>query len=207
MGKTTKDESKNNSKKGSSFNISIILILLSAIIIGFLSPSGLFKCIFTFGVFYMFLNFHSIIHPIVTPIFNFIHKAGSTRLQKSNLINPKSISTVLLLILFIQCFFVNYFFNRYTGMLVLDPFAIYFWIISYGLNILYNNVYISNTNNFKLGVLPTIASCITTVICIQVLKKNPYIIHIPEQYATSGENIIFRQFFTDYLPPRYKTRL
>lgn len=207
MGKTTKDESKNDSKKESSFNISIILILLSAVIIGFLSPSGLFKCVFTFCVFYMFLNFHSIIHPIVTPIFNFIHKAGSTRLQKSNLINPKSISTVLLLILFIQCFFVNYFFHRYTGILVLDPFAIYFWIISYGLNILYNNVYVSNTSNFKLGALPTIASCITTVICIQILKNNPYIIHIPEQYASSGENIIFRQFFTDYLPPRYKTRL
>ena len=207
MVKIAKVENKKASKKDTSFSISLILILLSAIIIGFLSPTGLFKCFFTFGVFYIFLNFHSIIHPIVTPIFNFIYKAGPTRLKKSNLINPKSISTVILLILFIQCFFVNYLFHRYTGILVLDPFAIYFWIISYGLNILYNNVYKSKTSNFKLGALPTIASLITTVICIQLLKKNPYIIHIPEQYASSGENIIFRQIFTEYLPYRYQTRL
>ena len=73
MGKTTKDKGEDKLDKSGNFNISMILIIISAIIIGFLSPSGIFKCAFTFGVFYIFLNFHSIIHPIVTPIFNFIH--------------------------------------------------------------------------------------------------------------------------------------
>jgi hypothetical protein len=204
MGKTAKDKGED---KSGSFNISMILIIISAIIIGFLSPSGIFKCAFTFGVFYIFLNFHSIIHPIVTPIFNFIHKAGKTRLKDATLINPRSISTILLLILFIQCFVVNYLFHRYTGILVLDPFAIYFWIASYGLNIFYNNVYKTKNSNFTLRALPTVASLIITVICMQILKNNQYLIHTPEQYAATGENFIFRQFFTEYLPPRYRTRL
>ena len=208
MGKTVKNKSEDNSKDESPrFNISLILIIISALIIGFLSPSGIFKCAFTFGVFYIFLNFHSIIHPIITPIFNFIHKAGKTKLKDTMLINPKSISTILLLILFIQCFIVNYLFHRYTGILVLDPFAVYFWIASYGINILYNNVYKTKNNNFTLGAVPTITSLVITIFCMQILKNNQYIIHIPEQYATSGENFIFRQFFTEYLPPRYKTRL
>ena len=211
MGKNTKHtaDNKTDNKNDSSpkFNISIILILLSAIVIGFLTPSGFFKSLFTFGVFYVFLNFHSIIHPIVTPIFNFIYKAGKTRLKDSTMINPRSVSTLLLLIIFIQCFIVNYIFHRYTGILILDPFAIYFWITSYGLNILYNSLYKTKNNNFTLGALPTTLSLIITIICMQVLKNNQYLIHVPEQYAASGENIIFRQLFTNYIPPRYSTRL
>ena len=204
MGKTGKDK---NIDKSGRFNVSIVLIMLSALIIGFLSPSGIFKCAFTFGIFYIFLNFHSIIHPIITPIFNFIYKAGKTKLKNTTIVNPKSVSTLLLLILFIQCFIINYLFHRYTGILVLDPFAIYFWITSYGINILYNNVYTSKNSNFTLGVLPTITSLIITIICMQILKNNQYLVHTPEQYAASGENFIFRQFFTEYLPPRYRTRL
>jgi len=202
MKKTNNETAKNN-----YHNISILLLILSALIIGALSPSGLFKCLFTFGIFYVFLNFHNIIHPLVTFIFNFIYSAGNTKLQNDKIINPKSISTVLVLILFIQCFFVNYLFHRYTGILIFDPFAIYFWISSYGINILYNYIFKKNCDDFVLRTPSIITSAIKTILFIQIFKIYPDFIHIPEQYAAVGENVIFRLFFSEYLPPRYQTRL
>lgn len=201
--KKTNDEKT----KKINVNISILLIFLSALIIGIISPSGIFKCLFTFGVFYILLNFHNIIHPLITFIFNFIYSAGNTKLKDTKIINPKSVSTIIVLILFIQCFLINYLFHRYTGILVFDPFAIIFWISSYGINILYNYIFKTKSDDFNLRIPSIIISAVKTIISILLLKKYPDIIHIPEQYATIGENMVFSLFFSEYLPPRYQTQL
>lgn len=194
-------------EKNSKFSVSVILIFLSAIIIGFLSPTGMIRSLFTFTIFYLFLNFHSIIHPIVTPVFNFLHKAGATRVINTNILDVSSISTVILLLMFIQVFVANYIFNRYVGILILDPFAIYFWIILYVSNIAYNTIRDKKITEFKLGIMPTLFSLFSTVLGLQTLKTYPSIIHVPESYITSCENIVLGRLFNGYSPVRYQTRL
>lgn len=196
-------------KKGnnSKFSVSIVLILLAAIIIGFLSPTGIFRSLFTFGIFYLFLNFHSVIHPIVTPIFNFLHKAGATRIINTNILDVSSISTVILLVMFVQVFMINYIFNRYLGILVLDPFSIYFWIMLYISNITYDSIQNKKITEFKIGIIPTLFSLLVTVIGVQALKTYPFVVHVPESYLTGVENIIFGKLFNGCPPSRYQTRL
>lgn len=204
-----KPEKKTEKKpeKYSKFSVSIILIFLSAIIIGFISPTGMFRSLFTFSIFYILLNFHSIIHPIVTPVFNFLHKAGATRIINTNALDVSSISTVILLLIFIQVFVVNYTFNRYVGILILDPFAIIFWIILYMSNIAYNAFHNKNIAEFKIGIIPTLFSLFNTVIGIQTLKTYPSLVRVPEGYITSCENIVLRGLFNGYSPLRHQTRL
>lgn len=196
-------------KKGnnSKFSVSIVLILLAAIIIGFLSPTGMFRSLFTFGIFYLFLNFHSVIHPIVTPIFNFLHKAGATRVINTNILDVSSISTVILLVMFVQVFIINYLFNRYFGILVLDPFSIYFWIMLYISNITYDSIQNKKITEFQIGIIPTLFSLFVTVIGLRTLKTYPSIVHVPESYLTGFENIIFGKLFNGPPPSRYQTRL
>lgn len=200
---------KNNKGKFTHnyFNSSKLLMLLSALIIGYFSPSNLFKTILTFGVFYILSNFHSIIHPATTFIFNFINNAGNTKLKNLKMINSNTISTLLVLILFIQCFFVNYLFHRYTGILILDPYAIYFWISSYGINIILNTIFSTKKYNFELKTPTIITSAINAILLIKLIKTYPDIIHIPEQYATMGENMILRLFYSENLPTRYPTKI
>lgn len=195
-------------KKGNNtqFSISIVLIFLAAIIIGFLSPTGMFRSLVTFGLFYLFLNFHSVIHPIVTPIFNFLHKAGATRVINTNILDVSSISTVILLLMFIQVFIINYIFNRYLGILVLDPFSIYFWIMLYISNITYDSIQNKKITEFQIGIIPTLFSLSVTVFGLQTLKTYPSIVHLPESYISGVENIIFGKLFNSY-PVRYQTRL
>lgn len=199
-----KPEKKPNNTK---FSVSIVIIFLAAIIIGFLSPTGMFRSLITFAVFYLLLNFHSVIHPIVTPIFNFLHKAGATRVITTNVLDISSISTVILLLIFMQVFIINYIFNRYVGTLIFDPFSISFWIMLYVSNITYDTIRNKKITEFKIGIIPTLFSLLITVLGLQTLKTYPGIVHIPESYMTTCENIVLGKLFNGYSPIRYQTRL
>ena len=113
------------------------LLILASIIIGVISPHGIFKAVYT--LLFMFIATYGIQSAVISikPLISNATRYGRKHLKKSNLIDKKYLdldlvkgglfSAFMVLTGFLQIFIVNYFIQRYTGFQILDGYIIIFW--------------------------------------------------------------------------------
>ena len=207
-------------------NFSNYLILaISILLIGYLSPTGVLRASLT-GIFMYLYTFS--IHcsgSAFKPLADFLTKAGTTRLLNSELLS--FLCAFGWMIWLLIC---NYVFHRFTGITVLDNFIVIFWIMVYMsihvvnfmimkksenggreltelLNIVTNkhqSKEVTSMGEPKLNIIIS-ASCIVAVLL--VLKNYPEIVSVPESYLKSAEDTIFKMIFPNTNISRHGTRL
>ena len=214
-------QSKHLNKNYSNY----LLLIVSMILIGYFSPSGIIKAVLT-GLFMYFFTFSIHCSGLAfKPLADFLTKAGTTRLFNSELLGFLCAFGWMLWLLI-----CNYVFHRFTGLAPLNNFVIIFWIMVYTsvhiinfmilkksenggreltelLNIVTNkhsSEEVASMGAPKLNIIMS-AFCIITVLI--VLKNYPEIISIPESYLKSAEDTVFKLIFPNTDIARHETKL
>jgi len=205
---------------------SLLLIIFSAILIGYFSPGGIVKALFT--IIFMFLYTFSIHYGAdvgLKPLADFLTKAGSTRIFESQ------ICSFFCTFMMMVCVLIwNYVLHRFTEIQPFNNFIILFWVLLYCsvhvINFLllkksseggrdltkildivirkgnYNRS--DNDSGINLNILLT---AIIILGFMFFLKSNSYLITIPETYLKSAEDTILNKFFPGKNISRYQTEL
>jgi len=205
---------------------SLLLMLFSAILIGYFSPGGIVKAVFTI-IFMFFFTFtiHYGADVGLKPLADFLTKAGSTRLFESQICCFVFTFTMLTCVLL-----WNYVLHRFTKIQPFNNFIILFWILLYCSVHVINFLLLKKSSNggrdltklldiairkdkydhaennssINVNILLTAA---TTLGFMFFLKTNSYLITIPEAYLKSAEDTVLNKFFPGKDVSRYQTEL
>jgi len=205
---------------------SLLLLLFSAILIGYFSPGGVVKAIFTilFMFFYTF-TIHYGADVGLKPLADFITKAGSTRLFESQICCFFCTFTMMTCVLI-----WNYVLHRFTQIQPFNNFIILFWIFLYCSVHIINFLLLKKSSNGgrdltklldiairKEKYNPTendssinvniLLTAIITLGLMFFLKTNSYLITTPEAYLKSAEDTVLNKFFPGKNVSRYQTEL
>ena len=210
------------------------LLILASIIIGVISPHGIFKAVYT--LLFMFIATYGIQSAVISikPLISNATRYGRKHLKKSNLIDKKYLdldlvkgglfSAFMVLTGFLQIFIVNYFIQRYTGFQILDGYIIIFWsLLQLGVRLtnyffkyktgenlhdikLLTNVFNETDNKGRPQINITL-SAIAVISLILILKNNPVLIETPEMYLEKAEDFVLGNILPDTKIQKYKTKV
>jgi len=196
-----------------------LLLVGCGVLIGYFSPNGTTKALFTLLFMYLVnLGLHSG-SALFIPLTNFILNAGRTKLFELH--GGELIGFIITVGIMFQILIVNYILHRFTGLYFVDSFVVGFWIT------LYSSIHIvdylvsksesgEKSSNIILGKnvlddsvqyshLNIVLSAVAIVTCMLIIKMYPSIIATPEFYLRQAEDAVLTYLWPTMIMKRYDT--